>query len=341
MSAKPSENLFVTQEDPEPDNPILYFSSSHWRRTYGHAYSIAGNPADAEDIAQETYVRLFETFVTGRRIDSCVAWIRGVMRRVVVDHFREARPDLHLALVDADSYGDDNRGRIVADIVDSSASIEERLAEKSLAEESLRILATLPDRDRECVLMYARGYKFVQIAKALGMPYEVAIETTRKALVKAKRGITRAGSLKTESRREKMASTVCGRRPGQAGMPEPISTTELRPIVSRPTQAISDEQDRYSFGEIVVDVPARRVLRRGQPLELSSKEFELLTYFLRHPCQILSRDRLLQEVWGYTRFSETRTLDTHIARLREKVEPEAKHPQFVMTVRGVGYRFVF
>jgi RNA polymerase sigma factor (sigma-70 family) len=331
MSESASQKqLFTPKESEDPsgsksDNPIHYFSTAHWKRTYGHAYSIAGNPEDAEDVAQETYVRLFETFITGRKIESCVAWIRGVMRRVVVDHFRESRPDLHISFVDADDDGNDNQGSVVADIADGSTSIEERLAEESLVRESLRVLASLPDRDRECVLMYARDYKFTQIAKALGISYELAIETTRKALAKTRRSIARGASCKPEIRRKKHRSVIGDWRPSKTDNPELVSTPK---------------QDRYSFGDVVVDVITHRVFRGGQRLEFSSKELELLIYFLFHPGEILSRDRLLREVWGYTHSSETRTLDTHVSRIREKIEPITKFPRFVITVRGLGYKFV-
>src|SRR5215467_4393828 len=84
-------------KEQESDSPIQYFSSQHWKRARVHALSISRNPADAEDIAQETYVRLFQAFVAGGKIEHCTAWMKGVMRRVIVDHFRKVRPDLHVS----------------------------------------------------------------------------------------------------------------------------------------------------------------------------------------------------------------------------------------------------
>jgi DNA-binding response OmpR family regulator len=83
-----------------------------------------------------------------------------------------------------------------------------------------------------------------------------------------------------------------------------------------------------------------QVSRQGKVLDFSSKEFELLKYFLSHRGETLSRDRLLEDVWGYEHFPTTRTVDTHIVRLRQKVEPRPDEPRFILTVHGTGYRFV-
>ena len=78
----------------------------------------------------------------------------------------------------------------------------------------------------------------------------------------------------------------------------------------------------------------------GQFLDVSSKEFELLKYFICHSGETLSRDRLLEDVWGYDNYPTTRTVDTHLVRLRQKLEPDPEQPRFFLTVHGVGYRFV-
>ncbi len=87
----------------------------------------------------------------------------------------------------------------------------------------------------------------------------------------------------------------------------------------------------FSIRELLARIKA--VLRRA-------KEFELLKYFVCHPGETVSRDRLLEAVWGYDHFPTTRTVDAHIVRLRQKVEPKAEDPQFILTVHGVGYKFV-
>jgi DNA-binding response OmpR family regulator len=82
------------------------------------------------------------------------------------------------------------------------------------------------------------------------------------------------------------------------------------------------------------------VVRRGKPVDSSAKEFELLKHFLCHFGETLSRDRLLDEVWGYDNYPTTRTVDAHIVRLRQKLEPIPEEPRFFLTVHGVGHKFV-
>ncbi len=98
--------------------------------------------------------------------------------------------------------------------------------------------------------------------------------------------------------------------------------------------------DHYGFADVAVDVKSCRVTRGGKQVEVSAKEFELLKFFMLHPGETLTRDRLLNEVWGYERYPSTRTVDAHIVRLRQKFEPHPEQPQFFLTVHGVGYKFV-
>jgi two-component system alkaline phosphatase synthesis response regulator PhoP len=124
---------------------------------------------------------------------------------------------------------------------------------------------------------------------------------------------------------------------------KPFSIRELLARVKavlRRTQTLPKEQDRYVFGEVEVDLRACRISKGGQVMEFSSKEFELLKYFLCHAGETLSRDRLLQDVWGYDHFPTTRTVDAHIVRLRQKLEPKPDDPRFILTVHGTGYKFV-
>jgi RNA polymerase sigma factor (sigma-70 family) len=344
MSDRESATAFTEGqgfESQKSDSPIQYFSSAHWKRTYQRAHAIVQNPADAEDIAQETYVRLFQTFLAGHEIESCMAWMKGVIRRVIVDQFRKTRPDLHVPSGDGTEEADaGERRRGCANLADPSISVEERLAQESLVVESLRVLAGLPEWDRECVLMYARGYKFAQIARALEMPYEAAIETTRKALAKTRRRIERAGSWKPVAEWQRDCSTIRDRRSIRVTSHETSTPAEEMEGVSEPPRAGLTKPDRYSFGDVVFEVCTNKVLRGGKILEFSSKEFELLQYFLGHQDETLTRGRLQQEVWGYGNPRETRTLDTHISRVRQKVEPDPKKPRFVVTVRNIGYKFI-
>ena len=80
--------------------------------------------------------------------------------------------------------------------------------------------------------------------------------------------------------------------------------------------------------------------RNGQALDLSAREFLLLKYFIEHREATLTRDELLNEVWGYHSMPSTRTVDVHVAWLRQKIEPNSRHPQYVLTVHGLGYKFI-
>jgi two-component system alkaline phosphatase synthesis response regulator PhoP len=104
------------------------------------------------------------------------------------------------------------------------------------------------------------------------------------------------------------------------------------------TQVITAQQ--YAFGAIAVDFRKAEVRRDGTEIELSAREFQLLRYFIEHRGATLSRDELLNEVWGYNAMPSTRTVDVHVAWLRQKIEPNPRHPQYVLTVHGLGYKFV-
>jgi len=124
---------------------------------------------------------------------------------------------------------------------------------------------------------------------------------------------------------------------------KPFSIRELLARVKailRRTAVVPKQQEQHSFGDVEVDLHRRRVLRAGKALDISSMEFELLQYFICHSGETLSRDRLLEEVWGYENYPTTRTVDTHLVRLRQKLEPDPEQPQYFLTVHGTGYRFV-
>src|SRR5688572_28762394 len=98
--------------------------------------------------------------------------------------------------------------------------------------------------------------------------------------------------------------------------------------------------DAYRFGDVTIDFRRAEVTKAGETIELSAREFKLLRYFIEHRGAALSRDELLNEVWGYNAMPSTRTVDVHVAWLRQKVEDNARHPQFILTVHGLGYKFV-
>ncbi len=124
---------------------------------------------------------------------------------------------------------------------------------------------------------------------------------------------------------------------------KPFSIRELLARVKavlRRAQPLPKERERYAFGDVEVDMRKCQVLRNGRTLEFSSKEFDLLKYFLCHSGEAISRDKLLEEVWGYDNFPTTRTVDAHIVRLRQKLEPKPDDPHYFLTVHGLGYKFV-
>ncbi len=95
----------------------------------------------------------------------------------------------------------------------------------------------------------------------------------------------------------------------------------------------------HQFGDVRIDFRRAEVTRDGQILELSAREFQLLRYFIEHRGATLTRDELLNEVWGYNAMPSTRTVDVHVAWLRQKVEPNPRHPQYILTIHGMGYKF--
>ncbi|HEV8137063.1 MAG TPA: response regulator transcription factor [Pyrinomonadaceae bacterium] len=124
---------------------------------------------------------------------------------------------------------------------------------------------------------------------------------------------------------------------------KPFSIRELMARVKAVLRRASPQAataEIYRFSDVEVNVRSNEVLRGGQPVELSSKEFALLAYFVAHPAETLSRDRLLDAVWGYENYPTTRTVDAHIVHLRQKLEPNPEEPRFILTVHGSGYKFV-
>lgn len=104
-------------------------------------------------------------------------------------------------------------------------------------------------------------------------------------------------------------------------------------------RAAPEVNAKLEAGELALDLIGRKAYRAGEELRLSHKEFDLLAALIKNTGTALSRDRLLQDVWGYDFPGDTRTVDVHIRWLREKVEEDAAEPKHIVTVRGVGYRF--
>jgi two-component system alkaline phosphatase synthesis response regulator PhoP len=96
--------------------------------------------------------------------------------------------------------------------------------------------------------------------------------------------------------------------------------------------------ETYEFGPVRVDLRRAEVTRAGRPVTLSAREFQLLRYLAEHPGETLGREQLLTEVWGYEASVTTRTVDVHVAWLRQKLEENPRYPELILTVRGLGYK---
>jgi len=122
---------------------------------------------------------------------------------------------------------------------------------------------------------------------------------------------------------------------------KPFSVRELLARVKAVLRrtAIQPLDKSFRFGNITVDFDKHEAIRDGKKIDLTLKEFELLEILIKNRGRVMTRDHLLDKVWGYEYIGETRTVDVHIRHLRQKVEENDKTPQYIETVRGIGYRF--
>ncbi|HEX7831730.1 MAG TPA: response regulator transcription factor [Thermoanaerobaculia bacterium] len=114
----------------------------------------------------------------------------------------------------------------------------------------------------------------------------------------------------------------------------------IEALLRRARTLTASSADAYSFGTIEADFRSAEVKRDGASIELSGLELKLLRYLVEHRGAVLTRDELLEKVWGYDATPVTRTVDVHIASLRQKLETNASRPEFILTVHGLGYKFV-
>jgi two-component system alkaline phosphatase synthesis response regulator PhoP len=124
---------------------------------------------------------------------------------------------------------------------------------------------------------------------------------------------------------------------------KPFETIELmarlEALLRRRTSGAQPGGDIYRFGDVLVDMRRMEVTRGGQPVDLSAREFKLLRHLIEHRGATISREVLLSDVWGYDETPLTRTVDVHVAGLRQKVD-NPKSPEYIVTVHGLGYKFV-
>jgi DNA-binding response OmpR family regulator len=123
---------------------------------------------------------------------------------------------------------------------------------------------------------------------------------------------------------------------------KPFSFMELLARVEAVLRRVSRNSpgEEYAFGDITLDFRTYQSTKAGMPLDLTPREFRILRYFIDHAGEVVSREALLNHVWGYDSSAFTRTVDTHMARLRQKIEDVAAEPKHLITVHRVGYKFV-
>ena len=114
----------------------------------------------------------------------------------------------------------------------------------------------------------------------------------------------------------------------------------MEAILRRAPEGKPTIADVYVFGNVRVDFRRAEVTRAGQPVDLTAREYQLLRHFIEHREATVSRDELLDEVWGYDAMPVTRTVDVHVGLLRQKLEANPRYPQYFLTVHGLGYKFV-
>ncbi|WKY43375.1 response regulator transcription factor [Eubacteriaceae bacterium ES2] len=125
---------------------------------------------------------------------------------------------------------------------------------------------------------------------------------------------------------------------------KPFSIKELsarvKAVLRRTDLLLSKDEETISVGDLVIEPKAFEVFKNGLKIALTLKEYELLVFMAKHRGQVLTRDQLLDQIWGFDYYGETRTVDVHIRYLRKKIENEDSDKHYIETVRGVGYRFV-
>jgi len=117
-------------------------------------------------------------------------------------------------------------------------------------------------------------------------------------------------------------------------------TTPMQAAVS-PVAAKNVNHEVLMFGDARIDFTSMEATRGGKPVTLTTQEFKLLKYLASSPGRVISREELLNEVWGYQNYPSTRTVDNHILRLRQKLEQDPAAPEFLITMHGAGYKFSY
>ncbi len=229
-------------------------------------------------------------------------------------------------------------GRLL--LVEDEPGLQLTLSDRLLAEGYT--VETAGDGDSGLALALGGGFDLVVLDVML--PKRDGFDVCR---VMRQKGVTTPVLMLTA--RGQVVDRVVGLKLGADDyLTKPFESAELlariEALLRRAAQAgaaasVANGHSRFTFDDVVVDVRRAEVTRAGTPLELSAKEFQLLRYFLEHRGATLSREELLTEVWGYEHTPSTRTVDVHVAWLRQKLEANPKVPQIIQTVHGLGYKF--
>jgi len=195
-------------------------------------------------------------------------------------------------------------------------------------------------RDGAAGLELAAGENFDLIILDLMLPKQSGLTVCQKL---RQSGWT-APILMLTARRQTMDKVVGLRTGADDYLTKPFQMAELLARIDAllrraGNQAAPAPLARYQFGPLRIDIRSTEVSRDGQVVNLSAREFQLLRYFVEHRGATLSREELLREVWGYDALPSTRTVDVHVAWLRQKIEADAKNPRLILTVVGLGYKF--
>jgi two-component system alkaline phosphatase synthesis response regulator PhoP len=195
-------------------------------------------------------------------------------------------------------------------------------------------------RDGEAGLLRATGESFDLIILDVMMPRKNGFDVCRDL---RQQGVSTPVIMLTA--RGQVVDKVVGLKLGADDyVTKPFEMMELLARIEAllrraPARSVAPSSDNYQFGPVEIDFRKAEVKREGRLTELSAREFQLLRYFIEHRGNAISREELLNEVWGYNSMPSTRTVDVHVAWLRQKLEPNPRHPQYILTVHGLGYKF--
>jgi DNA-binding response OmpR family regulator len=219
-------------------------------------------------------------------------------------------------------------------VVDDEPILRETLAE-ALDADGFRVVTAADGRE---ALSRFREHQPDLVVLDLMLPELSGIEVCR--IIRAESGVPIVMLTAKTSELDKVVGLELG---ADDYVTKPFSLRELsariRALLRRTEQLAEAPAPPVELGALTVDLAGHRLLRDGERVPLKPKVFELLAYLLRHPGQVLTREQLLEHVWGYDYAGETRTVDVHIHWLRAAIETDPADPAYLHTVRGVGYVF--